>query len=175
MGTQNFYKKTVFLKKFCLIYLMKINTNKKIKIITGNKNIVNFRKLNMIKIEDEKNTKDTLQLEEDLSKFYFLFQNLIVSFLKNKKKNNLDVIKNFRKTEEKASFWFYESTKKHFFPKSQNNKKINGLFNVKTVLRLISKELNKNKITGFSKKATEFILENLEKTIENILIEMRKL
>merc|ERR1712166_708496 len=131
MGTQNFYKKTVFLKKFCLIYLMKINTNKKIKIITGNKNIVNFRKLNMIKIEDEKNTKDTLQLEEDLSKFYFLFQNLIVSFLKNKKnkeksikcfgkfrlkisvckntnkkKNNLDVIKNFRKTEEKASFWF---------------------------------------------------------------------
>jgi len=179
---------------------MKINTDKKIKIITDNKNIVNFRKLNMIKIEEEKNIKVTLQLEEDLSKFYFLFQNLIVSFLKNKKnkeksikcfrkfgskipdcrhihkkKNSLYAIKNFRKFKEKAFFWFCESTKNRFFLKSQNNKKINGLFNVKTLLKLISKELNKNKITGFSKKAIEFILENLEKTIENMLIEMGKL
>jgi|AntRauMFilla1563_2_1112583.scaffolds.fasta_scaffold00787_10 hypothetical protein len=198
-SNQMYYKKILFFKKFYLVYLLKMYGGRKPKILNNRLTLNYFFKLKSAIFQRKDSLISNTTLKENLSKFYFFFQYLIITFLKNQRfkkandnylsifklknltskhiytKPRLYVIKNFRKIKEKVSTWFYKKYKKSFFLKHQRNKKIYSLFNMRTVLEIISKELSNAKIIGFSKKSMEFILKNLKKNVENMIIEMSKL
>jgi len=198
-SNQMYCKKILFFKKFYLVYILKMYGGKELKILKNCSMPNYFFKLKSTIFQRKNSFISNTTLKENLSKFYFFFQYLIITLLKNQRfkrandnylsifklknltsrhiftKPRLYIIKNFRKIKEKVSTWFYKKYKKSFFLKHQKNKKIHSLFNMKTVLEIISKELSNAKIIGFSKKSIEFILKNLKKNVENMIIEISKL
>ena len=176
---RNFLEKSLYLRKFCLIYLIKLNQKNKNcqfcldKIFEKNYKVRDLPNINYIK--------------EDFFKFSSFFQNLINSFSKIKsdraillpkienedfmdqlkQKKSKYLFKNFRKSKKKNSSWF-QFQKKIFLQQTQL-KKTYYLFNSQNLLNLVSRELYKKSIIGFSKKSLDFIIEILKKTTKNIL------
>ena len=178
-GGRNFLEKSVYLRKFCLIYLIRLSQKNKNfqfrldKIFEKNNKLRHLPNINYIK--------------EDFFKFSSFFQNLINSFSKIKsdraillpkienedfmdqlkQKKSKYLFKNFRKSKKKNSSWF-QFQKKIFLQQTQL-KKTYYLFNSQNLLNLVSRELYKKSIIGFSKKSLDFIIEILKKTTKNIL------
>jgi hypothetical protein len=176
---RNFLEKSVYLRKFCLIYLIKLNQKNKNcqfcldKIFEKNYKVRHLSNINYIK--------------EDFFKFSSFFQNLLNSFSKIKsdraillpkienedfmdqlkQKKSKYLFKNFRNSKKKNSSWF--QFQKKIFLKETQMKKTYYLFNAQNLLNLVSRELYKKSIIGFSKKSLDFIIEILKKTTKNIL------
>ena len=189
------YKKSIYIKKFFLIYLLKIR-EEKVSIIGLKKKFFSTSQKNFLKKDDEISIfQYTKCFGEDFFKFYFIFQILVGFFsetkkftefnkkflpkIKLKKFNNqsrnkkyIYLVENFQKSKERQYLWFHETRKNSFFRKPQKNQKAYNIFNSKILLNVISAELSKQSIIGFSKKSIEFINELLTKTIQDILMEL---
>ena len=136
-NSQILLTKTDYLKRFCMIYLLKFHKNINLNNIFLNNFYPNKTSLNR-----KSELKYTLQ---DFSKFFFFFRKiidsllrrkidfgtkLIINFKKNKIKNcflnkrkNILFIKNFRKNKEKNFTWFYEPKYNSFHRKFQKKPK----------------------------------------------------
>ena len=130
---RNFLEKSLYLRKFCLIYLIKLNQKNKNcqfcldKIFEKNYKVRDLPNINYIK--------------EDFFKFSSFFQNLINSFSKIKsdraillpkienedfmdqlkQKKSKYLFKNFRKSKKKNSSWF-QFQKKIFLQETKMKK-----------------------------------------------------
>ena len=186
-NSQILLTKTDYLKRFCMIYLLKFDKNMNL----NNVFLKNFHH-NKIFFHRKIELKYTLQ---DFSKFFFLFQKiidslqkkkinygkkLIINFKKKKtensslnRKKNILFIKNFHKNKEKNFSWFYENKYNSFHRKFQKNRNDNFLFNMKTLLKIISNELSKYSILGFSKKAISFVVEILREIMKKTITSIR--
>ena len=186
-NSQILLTKTDYLKRFCMIYLLKIDKN-----INLNNIFLNNFYPNKTSLNGRSELKYTLQ---DFSKFFFFFRKiidsllrrkidfgakLIINFKKNKIKNcflnkrkNILFIKNFRKNKEKNFTWFYEPKYNSFHQKFQKNRNDDFLFNMKTLLKIISAELSKYSIIGFSKKSISFAVEILREIMKKTITGIR--
>ena len=191
-----FPEKIFFIKKFYLIYLMRLK-----KPISIKRN--NFKYLDILKKDSNKNNfikkiKDTNIVEDEFIKFSLFFQKL-TNYLsgypkihkrkielgintydinyKNilvQEKKNIYFIKNFRKSRKKHFFWFLEYTKNRYARKAQKINRNSCLFNPKVLMDMIIKESKRNLIRGFSKKALNFIFKLLKIKIKTIINEIIK-
>ena len=193
---KTFSEKTVFIKKFFLIYLTKIKKRRNGCIIFDNKVISTIYLNRLNKMLYCKNLKISQNLINDFLAFFILFKNLLRFFSRNVKqkraisssnfeakknkliknslyrKKNVYLVKNYGQLKEGNFCWFYDQSKNRFFHQFQKSKKINNLFNMKNLLNLITKELAINSIIGFSKKAFQFILELLKKKMNNVILKI---
>lgn len=179
-----FNQRSVLIKKFFLVYLRKIKENK-IKKYTDSNICIDFFKKKCNKIKPCKEQKINEHLRKNFLEFILILKNMLNSFSRNTQssknlnkrslenfsygKNNTYSIRNYWEAKERNFFWFYDQKKNQINQKLQEYGKFNDLFNVKNLFRMVSRELRKKDIIGFSKKSSICILEFLKKTVENII------
>lgn len=189
------YKKSIYIKKFFLIYLLKTSKENFSFLDHKKKNFSNFHQKAIEKKYEIIKHKQNTYFGKDFFKFYFFFQLLVGFFSETKKikgfslkflpkiqnkklnkqfnyKKKKYFVKNFRKSKEKQYLWFHEARNNSFFRKPQKNQKAHYIFNTKILLNVISTELFKQSIIGFSKKSIEFIHGILKKRVQLILVEL---
>ena len=192
-----FPKKLFFIKKFCLIYLMRMQ--KPILLKKKNFNYLDVLKKDSSKKNFFKKIKKISLIENEFIKFSLFFQKLTsflfdypkihtrkfepISGMHNinhksifvPKKKPIYFIKNFRKSKNKNFLWFLEYTKNRYIRRVQKINRNSCLFNPKILLDMVIKESKKNSIKGFSKKALDFIFKILKIKIKTIILEIVKI
>ena len=204
MNTHGEIKDVVFhnspnLKKFCLFYLLKKEKKKISKCSHFTHKLNDFFNKDSEKKKKIKSSVKAFCFIKDCSEFSLLFRKFLNFFSEKKKiqeknlslneqirenykffnflgkKKNIYLNKNFRKTKERNFLWFFEIKKSRYFRRILKTGNNSSFLNPKVLLNLVSKELQKNSILGFSKKAIEFIFKTIDEFVKNIIIEMGKI